>query len=300
MKRISITITLLMLFSILSIGQNIKHISLTFNSGDFELKQDTFGNTIIISKQHNCFLKSDTLLPALPYIGYNVLVSGNSTFCGLTSTCTKTVFQNNVLMSPNPVEIPTNMSSSSNIRNIPVFYNQDTYPQTYVEYVGMNESDGFRLLTFHVCPFEYDAVTRKLYLRTSINFDIHLNYSTQVLQSSNHPLRKTFVKDIIRKNILNPEDLDNMEGAALRTFSSDSLTKQTGFEYVIVTTNQLKNTFQELANWKNRKGIRAKVLTVEDIDVDTTYSKVENIKRALADIDGLSYVTLVTMKQLIV
>ena len=74
---------------------------------------------------------------------------------------------------------------------------------------------------------------------------------------------------------------------------SNNLTLQTGYEYVIVTSNQFKNAFQELANWKNRKGIRSKVITVEEITpLYTGATTQEKIKRALADIDGLEYVLL--------
>ena len=52
----------------LSIGQSIKHISLSFNKDDFEFKQDLSGIFYIVPKQYEYFLQSNTLLPALPYI----------------------------------------------------------------------------------------------------------------------------------------------------------------------------------------------------------------------------------------
>ena len=132
----------------------------------------------------------------------------------------------------------------------------------------MNECDGYRILSFNVCPFEYDATAKKLYLRTHIDIDIRLGLSSPVSQIRTG--NRNAVRNTIRKMVINPEDLDEQQLSGDNR-SVSLLTKQTGFEYVIVTSNQFKNTFEELANWKSRKGIRSKVLTVEDIV--STYKK---------------------------
>lgn len=282
-----------MLSSMLSIGQSVKHISLSFNKDDFEFKQDISGSFYIIPKQYEYFLQSDTLLPALPYIGYNVLISNTDLYDAITFSCSKTLIQSDVLMSPNPVEIPTNILHSGKSYKWPISYKQKIYPNQYVEYGGMDESEGYRLLSLHVCPFEYDAVTRNLYLRTSIDIDIRLRHSSSTSKSFARHGNESNIKEMIRKMIINPEDLTDTDLSATRTVTDNGLYRQSGYEYVIVTSNQFKNAFQELASWKSHKGIRSKVITVEEID--TTYSgatKQEKIKRAIADIDSLSYVLL--------
>lgn len=278
-----------MLASLSSIGQNVKHVSFDFRIDDFEV-QHVDGNTVISSDTHNYFLRSDTLLPALPYIGYNVLVGSTEQYDSYVCSDSKSLIQSNVTMARNPDAIPTNMWPSINAINSYALYSLRTYPTEYVEFVGMNECDGYRILTFHVCPFEYDATTQKLYLRTHIDLDIHLKHSPSV-SPSGIGNRET-VRSIIRRMVINPEDLDG-QNMPLYNRSNNILKKQTGFEYVIVTSNQFKSTFQELANWKSRKGIRSKVLTVEDIV--STYNgstNQEKIKNALSEIDSLSYVLL--------
>lgn len=277
----------------LSIGQSIKHISLSFNKDDFEFKQDLSGIFYIVPKQYEYFLQSNTLLPALPYIGYNILISNTDLYDTITFSCSKTLIQSDVLMSPNPVEIPTNILYSSKSSNLPVSYEQKIFPNQYVEYAGMDESEGYRLLSFHICPFEYDAVTRNLYLRTSIDIDIRLKHSSSVSKSMVHRGDGSKVKEFIRNIIINPEELEKQDLTATRTVTNSGLFRQSGYEYIIVTSNQFKNAFQELTSWKSRKGIRSKVITVEEID--TTYSgatKQEKIKRAIANIDSLSYILL--------
>ena len=282
-----------MLSSMLSIGQSIKHISLSFNKDDFEFKRDKSGAFYIVPKQYEYFLQSDTLLPALPYIGYNVLVNNTDQYDAITNSCSKILVQTDVLMSPNPVEIPTSTFHSSKDIKWPNIYKQKIYPQQYVEYAGMDESNGYRFLSFHVCPFEYDAMTRNLYLRTSINIYIRIKHTSTFSKSLSHHGNRSKIRETIREMIINPEDLKNAELPATRTTTDNRLFRQSGYEYVIITSNQFKNAFQELASWKNHKGIRSKILTVEEIDtIYTGENKQERIKRALADIDSLSYVLL--------
>ena len=277
-----------MLISLLSMGQGIKHISLDFNIDKFKVQQDDSGEVYILSDFYDFFLNSDTLLPALPYLGYNVLIGNAEKYDSHVCSGSKSLFQSNVTMAQNPKAIPTNMQPSPN--KAKSSYSKKTYPSEFVEFAGMSECDGYRILTFHVCPFEYDTRTKNLYLRTHIDLDINLKQSPSISQTRTG--NREAVKNIIRQMVINPEDLDEPDMPS-NNRSNNNLTKQTGFEYVIVTSNQFKNTFQELANWKNRKGIRSKVLTVEYID--STYigsTTKEKIKRALASIDSLSYVLL--------
>lgn len=276
-----------------SLGQTVKHISLSFNMDDFNLVQDDNCNIVITSNLYRFKLKTDTLLPALPFIGYNVLVKNGESFEKVICSSTKTVVQKDIMMATNPDVFPTNMIPSLTTRKRFFSYGQTVYPQQYVEYVGKDDYNGYRLLTFLVCPFEYNSETKTLLFRNTIDFDIHLDclmYNSPIMNVSKKDEK---LREKIRKMIVNPEDLVTTRNNEIRYGSNTSLTKQTGYEYVIVTSNKLKDVFQELSLWKSQKGIRSKVITTEEIY--STYNgetKQEKIKRALADIDNLSYVLL--------
>lgn len=291
MKKLVLA-TFLVLFSLISIGQKVKHVSLDYNMDNFELRQDDDGNFIILSNDYDAFLKSDTLLPALPYIGCNVLIRNNESYISHICSDKKSLVQSNVMMAHNPEVIPTNMSPALRSNSMVTQYSQNSYPTVNVEYVGVNECEDYRILTFHICPFEYDVTTRKLYLRKHIDLDIRLDSFSPITSESSGRKRYS-MNNIIKQMVINPDDLEGQDNPKLELRSSGNLTQQTGYEYVIVTSNQFKSTFQELANWKTRKGIRATVLTVEDIISEYSgTTKAEKIKRALADIDNLSYVLL--------
>lgn len=290
MKRVSILLAFLVFSALLSISQNNKHISLSFNLNDFKIQQDIDGSCIICSDLYDLCLKEDTLLPALPYIGYNVLVRGSEKYVSHTSSSTKLLIRSDVTMAHNPEVIPTNVQPSLNLTSSLSPCSFKYYPDTDVEFAGNNECGSYSLLTFHVCPFEYDATTRKLFLKNHVDIDINLTDNTPI-SFTDFGRRSTIAMDnVIKKMVVNPEDLDM---TTREVAYNNNLTLQTGYEYLIVTSNQFKNVFQQLANWKSRKGIRSKVLTVEEIIPNYTgLTRQEKIKRAIADIDGLTYVLL--------
>lgn len=290
MKRVSILLAFLVFSALLSISQNNKHISLSFNLNDFKIQQDIDGSCIICSDLYDLCLKEDTLLPALPYIGYNVLVRGSEKYVSHTSSSTKLLIRSDVTMAHNPEVIPTNVQPSLHLTGSLSSYSFKYYPDTDVEFAGNNECGSYSLLTFHVCPFEYDATTRKLFLKNHVDIDINLTDNAPI-SFTDFGRRSTIAMDnVIKKMVVNPEDLDM---TTREVAYNNNLTLQTGYEYLIVTSNQFKNVFQQLANWKSRKGIRSKVLTVEEIIPNYTgLTRQEKIKRAIADIDGLTYVLL--------
>lgn len=97
MKRL-LSLPLFLLFYLFSIGQSIKHVSLDFNKDSFQVQQDNAGKVIIASNSLEYFLQSDTLLPALPYIGYNVLISSTEKYDSHLCSDSKYLFRSNVIM----------------------------------------------------------------------------------------------------------------------------------------------------------------------------------------------------------
>ena len=139
MKKTILLLTFLMLASLLLVGQNIKHISFEFNINDFKIQRDNDGNVYVLSDNLDYFLKSDTLQPALPYIGYNILIGSTEKYDSYICSSSRILFQSNVIMAPNPKAIPTSYLPSTNKGKTVVSYFPKTYPTDFVEYVGTNE-----------------------------------------------------------------------------------------------------------------------------------------------------------------
>ena len=168
MRAIYVIMIFLTFVSLSAMGDETKHISFDFDANDFGYIQDENGNYCITSKNYNWVFKSDTLQPALPYFVYNVLIPKGQSYVSHTSKSFKALIGNNIVMSHTPEPLPTNQNPLSKRKKVAI-YDQDVYPSNYVELSDVSEYMDFKMLSFHVCPFEYDAVSNKLYIRTNLD-----------------------------------------------------------------------------------------------------------------------------------
>ena len=134
-------------------------------------------------------------------------------------------------------------------------------------------------------------------MSTSLNLNIELIPTSVNL--NREPIQNTAgaglsLRDNVQMLVANPEDMEGF-------YPLNQTPNQTHpYEYLIVTTNQLRPIYQDLANWKTIKGIRATILTVEEIQQNYSgYSLPMKIKNALKDYydgsqNGLKYVLMGT------
>ena len=130
--------------------------------------------------------------------------------------------------------------------------------------MGTQYLDGFVYLSFLLCPFRYYPQEQILTLLNHVELDITVTESPHVLTSFHN--KRDVMKDVITRRVINKEDISDLyypftQSSLLSTLnnSSDSV------EYLIITSDSLKSAFMKLARWKTIKGVRTKVLTLEEI-----------------------------------
>jgi len=289
MRRDSLFLLLILLLPFSLNGQNTKVINLSYNTTDFNLVTEN-GETYITSPVHQLNFLSDSLAPALPYIGVNVLVGPSVQYGSFSHTSTQQLYASNISMAPNPVDIPTNVAPKIESLNNVVF-TDSVYPSESVIYTGTHIMDGYHYLSFLVCPFKYNTVTSQLFLDTSKTLNITLNTMYPAPGDSLTNTSGSVMREIVADIIINPEEMDIL-------YSTPPDTLSTNYKYLIVTKDSLKATFQRLADWKTQKGVKAKVLTTEEIDNNYTGTTQQlRIKKALKDYyngthNGLNYALL--------
>lgn len=283
MKHIAIyLLSVCFLLPFRAIGQTQKTVTLTYNATDFSLTA-TDGETHVSSTVHNISFDSDTLAPALPYIGVNVLVSADAEYLGHTLASTEVMAGYNILMAHNPNVIPTGSVVPRTVSGSPV-YTESVYPANMVEYAGSHIMGGHKFLSFSVCPFRYDAANRVLYLKNSITLNITLGTETPTMSVSQNPA----IKESVCQLVVNPDEMGALYGDASsrpreRT-SGNYLYSNSPCKYLIITCDSLKDELQRLADWKTQKGVKAMVMTVEDIYSNYTgNSQQQKIKQAIKD-----------------
>ena len=278
-----------------------KEVVLQFNEKDFTFVKDELGQLCISSTTNLVSYKSDTQTPALPIIRVYYLIGENETYKSITFKSENELISSGVVIAPNPRIFPTDSLFSSKPNAQEANYSDTVYPKQNIEYTGTHLMGGFKYLSFLVCPFNYDASAKNLYLKKNVTMTIE---TTIDLSRNSNASQAAFI-DIsilptLQKLVINSDDAENLY--AITNLQEEGLNRSstTDYEYLIITSNALKSAFQPLADWKTMKGIRSKVLTTEEINAqyeNTGTSLESRIKHALQDYyngtySGLKYVLL--------
>lgn len=160
--------------------------------------------------------------------------------------------------------------------------NQD-FPGAYAERVNTWDLAGQDFVSVAFYPVQYNPVSKKLSLATTIRFQIEY-------ESSENPVRETYnyndknrahVSKVLRRMAHNPEDV-----SMLPEFNPSHASRALDpgdYEYVIVTTNSFSSGFQTLADWRNQMGMPAKVVTTSYIYSNYSGTNQERIRAFIID-----------------
>lgn len=286
MNRIISSILLLLLAHI-AFSQEHKHIALEFNPNDYSIDGSAYERASILSSQQEAIYLSDVNLPAIPYKIVNVKVLGSKEYAGVTMTQTISHFADNVVLRHNPISLPTNVTPSSSQDTIS--YLKKTYPDKNVIYTGTSDYGDYKILSFLVCPWIYDAREGTLELMTHVDLQIEL--TTNPLFTASSRRDDYDLNEFTNALAVNADEFSNrLQPSGLRSLNSGD------YEYVVITTSALSQYFMPLVNWKTQKGVKAKIITMDTIESQYPDSTIQlSIKRCLHDYytnHGLKYALL--------
>lgn len=257
-----------MSFCIYIYAQTTRNAVVSFRMSDFSIA-NMDGLTRISVLERPSVYSEDTLKPAIPYVGVNILIGRNDTYKEFSFTKEEEFVQSEVIMAQNEVPTPTDIVPRAYISLLPV-YTQDNYPSKTVEYTGTHIINGYKFVSFSVSPFRYDATNKKLYLNKEIKIDVSVVPSSpvEIKHVSVSPVlsRSSSVRQDVLNLIENKTDMISLYGSLAQNSSNRSQSDTVPYKYLIITNNELCPEFNRLAKWKTIKGVKAKVLTVEEID----------------------------------
>ncbi len=290
MKRI-ISIGLYLFSCICLVAQTTKTYTLEFDETDFTIAKSNGKDYIISDTQPLCY-DEDTSLPEIPYLEINILLPENNTCSGFSYRIKDSVtIEEDITLKANSGVIPMSQISSvtpANKREYP----QNNYPFE-IKMLDEDIMDGYRYVALKVSPFSYNAKGKRLRYASEIELSIELEDAYLPHPATSFYGQKS-IELIIKDLVINPEDFYWPKQRIARTKSSNLIQNDT-IKYLIVTSENLKNAFQTLANWKTAKGVKAKIETVEDIYNKYTGSTNQiKIKKCIYDYkqQGLEYVLL--------
>jgi len=154
-------------------------------------------------------------------------------------------------------------------------YAQTTpYPQEIIENPHTGSMGGYRLASLLIYPLQYIPADKKLIFHSRIKFKVTYEENARSFRTKTEKQNKIF-KERVKKLILNPEDIGMFE-PSIGLSGSLALPPDT-VEYVIITADSFETSFQELADWKTKKGVPARVVTLDYIYAN--YTGADNAER---------------------
>lgn len=177
-----------------------------------------------------------------------------------------------------PISIGNDFATSSLKPDGAIYNSSLAYPTENVKIISDVYEHGYHVVTVEVCPFEYVPLNKALSL-LDLTFTINYMQSRGVIEcpqyqsskSANRAYRFAYSK------VKNKQDMNRFSNQRTGIISNESLNmneRSLGAsntivniipEYLIVTKNELKPTFQRLADWKTKKGVPTVVMTIEEV-----------------------------------
>ena len=254
MKYIYIFTTLMMLCAQMnSFGQKV--FKIVFSQSDFNIEK-VDGMIRIDTELQDRMAVGNEHTPHLPYFSYRVLLPSGTNSTKYKAEYVSEPIMENVDIESIPQSFPTNQiieykrSSASESVLTPVLYDK------------VNELYDYRYALFSVTPFIYDAKNKQLSFVSEIRITIpELDDLSTDESTEPDDYRYREIKELV----INKEDILRLYPEQMMRATATSGEQ---IDYLIITADSLVDSFDKLARWKIKKGIRTKVVGLSEVYED--------------------------------
>lgn len=282
-KHFFITLVALCVFSLAK--ANVLTHTFRFNESDF-LISATETDSLSISSIKETAIYPDPTDPWIPTLGKNIALSANETVKNTTYTLSKRLIRSGVDLKNAPMAIPTNVNPDD-IVPPPGGYDSKIYPASNCTLSKCYKIGGTNVASFLVTPYVFDAENRNLYFVDSlqVNMEIETSLARNAITGTTPnqiELLETIVENTAALKDLPIEIIDYVPYERV--------------EYLIITCDSLKESFQPLADWKRKKGVPSKIVTIEEVEQNysgrTQQIKIKSCIKDYSENYGAFYVLL--------
>ncbi len=170
-----------------------------------------------------------------------------------------------------------------------------SFPEQPVKFLGVGHFNGIPIAQFAVSPVRYIPAQSKLYFIKQIDFSIQTTAESQPSVQPFLQQDETIARQQLSK-MMQPQAAALMNSISAVEIPADKLSSGLIDRYVIITTDELKEAFQPLADWKTQKGVPTVIRTLSSIlqeypGVDNA-EKMRNFIRWTYQKRGTKYVLL--------
>ncbi len=142
-----------------------------------------------------------------------------------------------------------------------IYFSEKPYPEETVEIINKGFLDGNSIVTLALYPLEYLPESQNLILHKSLKLKIILKDSILPYNKPISEKRTNFHKSFLSDILFNSEEL--ISYPSFREYSSQISEQPI---YLLITSEELKNSFTPLIEWKTQKGLRASLITLDSIE----------------------------------
>lgn len=282
------SIFLLLLCSVFQMTAETQSFTFSFNESDFTITQADNDSLNILSSTIPILLPEESE-PCIPSISKRIAIGNHESISEYTVSFNKRLLRTGVKLNNAPQVLPTNVPVSEFPKQRGG-YDSKIYPDSNCVIAGSYNFAGFNVINFKACPFQYDDVTGNLYFIDSMTLNVEIAPSRRNMAPS-RAVRPDQL-EMLRSYIENKDAIDNMSMPMAVSSNNDAEL----IEYVIITSEELKSTFQPLAEWKRKKGVRSKIITIEEIEQNYTGEALQmKIKSCLMDMFNENFLQFVLL-----
>ena len=173
----------------------------------------------------------------------------------------------NVEYGKTPVHISSNITVVDKPNKV-IYNSANPYPGILFSQMSEQCLRGYKILPLELHPVQYIPKTNELFYFETMTVTIRLKETGKISS-----LFRKSLQD--RRLVLGV--VDNSDGAETYTKAVTVMRQLSlvdplhSYDYVVITNNALKSSFQPLVDWKIQKGLNATIVLVEDIMNDPAY-----------------------------
>lgn len=220
--------------------------------------------------------------PYLPVLSTQILLPSNARITGWRVIPAKQI-EIPGEYTPYPVQPPIPLVEGYEPSHVPpdetIYSSSSSYPRTSGEVAGSGWIGGYQVANLLLYPLQWLPTQKKLILSSTLRVEIQYEEGAIQPKALSRTQLATFGR-LLENIVSNSEMLREFAPPqrALPEFSR--LLPPDTIEYVIITPSAYSYTFQELADWKTKKGVPATVVDLEYITTnytgDDTQEKIRN------------------------
>ena len=235
-----------------------------FSESDFSITPSN-GDSLVIVSLASPAVYSGESQPGIPLVARSLAIPQGFSVHDYSVSFKKRLIRSGIDLKKAARPIPTN-APAEDMWTHPGGYAPKTYPDSNCIRSLSYQIGGVTVAGFIVTPFIFDAIERNLYFIDSLTVSIDLDASAMLKAPAQI---RTAQLEMLEAVVDNRDVLGQIP---VMTAENDDVEY---IDYIIITSNSLKNSFQPLADWKRKKGVRTKIITVEEINA--SYSE-ESLK----------------------